>query len=164
MDSLRWTACSAASLATRGVGELLPPVDAVTAATLLMKPLLQVTNFDSVTQAQIDTALDHVRATPELQPALTALNLTTGTDTAGMRITVATVRLRNTGDEAVEDAQLAINDLAEAAEGTLSVRSVSLAVIEEEYQEATSTGGAAAGGAGAARDRVTDAALHAHAL
>ena len=123
-----------------GVGELLPPVDAVTAPTLLMKPLLQVTNFDSVTQAQIDTALDHVRATPELQPALTALNLTTGTDTAGMRITVATVRLRDTGDEAVEDAQLAINDLAEAAEGTLSVRSVSLAVIEEEYQEATSTG------------------------
>ncbi len=123
-----------------GVGELLPPVDAVTAPTLLMKPLLQVTNFDSVTQAQIDTALDHVRATPELQPALTALDLTTGTDTAGMRITVATVRLRDTGDEAVEDAQLAINDLAEAAEGPLSVRSVSLAVIEEEYQEATSTG------------------------
>ena len=123
-----------------GVGELLPPVDAVTAPTLLMKPLLQVTNFDSVTQAQIDTALDHVRATPELQPALTALDLTTGTDTAGMRITVATVRLRDTGDEAVEDAQLTINDLAEAAEGPLSVRSVSLAVIEEEYQEATSTG------------------------
>ena len=44
-----------------------------------------------------------------------------------MRITVATVRLRDTGDEAVEDAQLAINDLAEAAEGPLSVRSVSLA-------------------------------------
>ena len=123
-----------------GVGELLPPVDTITAPTLLMKPLLQVTNFDSVTQAQIDTALDHVRATPELQPALTALDLTTGTDTAGMRITVATVRLRDTGDEAVEDAQLAINDLAEAAEGPLSVRSVSLAVIEEEYQEATSTG------------------------
>ena len=81
-----------------------------------------------------------------------------------MRITVATVRLRDTGDEAVEDAQLAINDLAEAAEGTLSVRSVSLAVIEEEYQEATSTGVLPLVGLGAARDRVTDAALHAHAL
>ena len=33
-----------------GVGELLPPADAVTAPTLLMKPLLQVTDFDSVTQ------------------------------------------------------------------------------------------------------------------
>ena len=58
-----------------GVGELLPPVDAVTAPTLLMKPLLQVTNFDSVTQAQIDTALDHVRATPELQPAANGAQL-----------------------------------------------------------------------------------------
>ena len=123
-----------------GVGELLPPVDAVTAPTLLMKPLLQVTDFDSVTQAQIDTALDHVRAAPDLQPARTALDMTTGTDTAGTRITIATVRLRDTGDETVDDAQLAINDLAEAAEGPLSVRSVSLAVIEEEYQEATSTG------------------------
>ena len=123
-----------------GVGELLPPVDAVTAPTLLMKPLLQVSDFDSVTQAQIDTALDHARATPELQPARTALDVTTGTDTDGTRITVATVRLRDTSDEAVDDAQLTINDLAEADEGPLSVRSVSLAVIEEEYQEATSTG------------------------
>ena len=123
-----------------GVGELLPPVDAVTAPTLLMKPLLQVSDFDSVTQAQIDTALDHARATPELQPARTALDVTTGTDTDGTRITVVTVRLRDTSDEAVDDAQLTINDLAEADEGPLSVRSVSLAVIEEEYQEATSTG------------------------
>ena len=66
-----------------GVGELLPPVDAITAPTLLMKPLLQVTDFDSVTQAQIDAALDHVRATPELHPARTALDMMTGTDTDG---------------------------------------------------------------------------------
>ena len=123
-----------------GVGELLPPADAVTAPTLLMKPLLQVADFDSVTQVQIDTALDHIRATPEFQPARTALDMMTGTDTDGTRITVATVRLRDTGGEAVDDAQLAINSLAETDEGPLSVSSVSLAVIEEEYQEATSTG------------------------
>ena len=123
-----------------GVGELLPPADAVTAPTLLMKPLLQVADFDSVTQVQIDTALDHIRATPEFQPARTALDMMTGTDTDGTRITVATVRLRDTGAEAVDDAQLAINSLAETDEGPLSVSSVSLAVIEEEYQEATSTG------------------------
>ncbi len=123
-----------------GVGELLPPADAVTAPTLLMKPLLQVTDFDSVTQAQIDMALDYVRATTELQPARTALDMATGTDTDGTPITVATIRLRDTGAEAVDDAQLAINSLAETDEGPLSVSSVSLAVIEEEYQEATSTG------------------------
>ena len=122
-----------------GVGELLPPVDAVTAPTLLMKPLLQVTDFDSVTQAQIDAALDNVRATPELQSARTALDMMTGTDTDGTPIAVATIRLRDTSDEAVDDAQLAINDLAEADEGPLSVGSVSPAVIEEEYQKATST-------------------------
>ena len=123
-----------------GVGELLPPVDAITAPTLVMKPLFQVTDFDSVTQAQIDAALDHVRATPELHPARTALDMMTGTDTDGTPIAVATIRLRDTSDEAVDDAQLAINDLAEADEGPLSVGSVSPAVIEEEYQEATSRG------------------------
>ena len=64
----------------------------------------------------------------------------TGTDTDGTPIAVATIRLRDTSDEAVDDAQLAINDLAEADEGPLSVGSVSPAVIEEEYQEATSRG------------------------
>ena len=123
-----------------GVGELLPSVDAVAAPTLLMKPLLRVTDFDAVTQSQIETALEHVRATPELQPARTALDMTTGIDTDGTPVTVATIRLRDTRDEAVDDAQLAINDLAEAAEGPLRVRSVSLAVIEEEYQGATSRG------------------------
>ena len=127
-------------VSTPGVGELLPPVDAVAAPTLLMKPLLQVTDFDSVAQEQIDAVLDHVRATPELQPARTVLDMMTGTDTDGTTITVATIRLRDTGDEAVNDAQLAINDLAEADEGPLSVRSVSLAVIEEEYKEATGPG------------------------
>ena len=123
-----------------GVGELLPSLDAVAAPTLLMKPLLRVTDFDAVTQSQIETALEHVRATPELQPARTALDMTTGIDTDGTPVTVATIRLRDTRDEAVDDAQLAINDLAEAAEGPLRVRSVSLAVIEEEYQGATSRG------------------------
>ena len=123
-----------------GVGELLPSVDAVAAPTLLMKPLLRVTDFDTVTQSQIETALEHVRATPELQPARTALDMTTGIDTDGTPITVGTIRLRDTRDEAVDAAQLAISDLAEAAEGPLSVRSVSLAVIEEEYQGATSRG------------------------
>ena len=127
-------------VSTPGVGELLPPVDAVAAPTLLMKPLLQVTDFDSVAQEQIDAVLDHVWATPELQPARTVLDMMTGTDTDGTTITVATIRLRDTGDEAVNDAQLAINDLAEADEGPLSVRSVSPAVIEEEYQEATGPG------------------------
>ena len=123
-----------------GLRELLPPDDAVTAPALLMKPLLQVIDFESVTQAQIDAALDHVRATPELQPVQRALDLTTGADADGTPITVATIRLRDTGDETVDGAQLAINALAETDDGPLIVRSVSAAVIEKEYQEATGPG------------------------
>ena len=39
-----------------GVGDLLAPVDPIVAPTLLVRALLQVDGFDSVTQARIDSA------------------------------------------------------------------------------------------------------------
>ena len=119
---------------------LLPQVDAIAAPTLLMKPLLQVTDFDSVTQEQIDAVIGLLQTAPELQPAQAALELMTGSDTDGAQISVAIIRLLDTGDELVDAAELAINELAVADEGPLSVSSVSLAVIDEEFQEATSSG------------------------
>ena len=124
-------------VADPGVAHQLAPVDPIVAPTLLMAELLQVDAFDSVTQAEIDAALDYVRTAPEAEQARAALQVTTGTDTDGTPIGVATVRLRDTDDEALNDAELKINELATGDEGPLSVASVSVSLMEEEYQEAT---------------------------
>ena len=115
-----------------GVRELLAPADPASRPSLV-KFLLGVDGFESVTQAQIDT----VRVLPEIQPALAAM---TGTDTDGTRVAIANIRLLDTGDERVADAERTINELAAAAEGPLLASSVSFIVIEDEYKVATETG------------------------
>ena len=50
----------------------------------------------------------------------------TGTDTDGTPVTIATIRLRDTGDESVQDAERRINQLAAGDEGPLRMSSVSL--------------------------------------
>ena len=116
-----------------GVRELLAPADPAIAPSSLVKFLLGVDGFESVTQAQIDT----VRVLPEIQPALAAM---TGTDTDGTRVAIANIRLLDTGDERVAGAERTINELAAAAEGPLLASSVSFIVIEDEYKVATETG------------------------
>ena len=115
------------------VRELLAPAEPIIAPASLIKALLAVDGFESVTQAQIDA----VRVLPEIQPALAAL---TGTDTDGTRVAIANIRLLDTGDERVADAERKINELAAAAEGPLRASSVSFIVIEDEYKLATETG------------------------
>ena len=61
----------------------------------------------------------------------------TGNDTDGTPVAITTIRLLDTGDERVADAERTISDLAAAAEGPLRVSSVSPAVVEDEYKEAT---------------------------
>ncbi len=114
------------------VVELLAPPDPIIAASSLIEAVAGV-DAASVTQAEIDS----VRAVPEIGGALAALS---GTDTDGTEVTVATIRLRDTGDERVADAERTINELAAAAEGPLRVSSLSPAVIEDEYKEATESG------------------------
>ena len=114
------------------VVELLAPPDPIIAASSLIEAVAGV-DAASVTQAEIDS----VRAVPEIGGALAALS---GTDTDGTQVTVATIRLRDTGDERVADAERTINELAAAAEGPLRVSSLSPAVIEDEYKEATESG------------------------
>ena len=115
------------------VGELLAPGDPIVAPASLIKALLQVDGFESVTQAEIDSA----RGAPEIEEALAAI---TGTDTDGTPVAIATIRLRDTGDERVEEAERKINELAAGDEGSLRVSSISPVVIEDEYQKATEEG------------------------
>ena len=117
-----------------GVGELLAPGDPIVAPSLLLKALLPVDSFAAVTQADIDSARG---AAPEIAGALAAM---TGTDADGTQVAIATIRLRDTGDESVQDAERRINQLAAGAEGPLRVSSVSPVVVEDEYRKATEEG------------------------
>ena len=115
------------------VGALLAPVDPIIAPSSLVKAVLGVDSTASVTQAQIDS----VRSVAEVGAVLDAMS---GTDTDATPVTIATVRLRNTGDAAVGDAERTINDLAGASAGPLQVSSLSPVVIEDTYTEAIETG------------------------
>ena len=115
------------------VGELLAPGDPIVAPPSLVKALLQVDDFDSVTPAKINSA----PGLPEIKEALAAL---TGTDVDGTPVAIATIRLRDTGDERVQNAERRISEFAAGDEGPLRVSSVSPVVIEDEYKRATEEG------------------------
>ena len=115
------------------VAELLVADDAIIAPSLLVQAVLQVDALDSVTQADIDS----VRGVPPIGLALDAL---TGTDADEVPVAIATIRLRETGDERVAEAERHINALAVADAGPLRASSISPTVIEDEYQEATEVG------------------------
>ena len=120
-------------LSDPGVGELLVPTDPVVAPSSLIMALLQVEGFETVTQADIDS----VRGLPEVLVALDAL---TGDDEDGTPVAIATIRLRDTGDERIADAERKINELASEDTGPLRVSSISPIVIEDGYQKATEEG------------------------
>ena len=115
------------------IGAILAPDNPVFAPSSLLKLMLEVEGFESVLQADIDSA----RGPPELQQAIAAM---TGTDTDGTPVAIATIRLRDTGDERIEAAERQISELAAADEGPLRVSSVSSVVIEDEYKKATEEG------------------------
>ena len=120
-------------IATPGVAELLAPPDPIIAPSLLFETFGAVSDFGSVTQAEIDA----ISAAPELAGAFAAMS---GDDSDGTSVTVSTIRLRDTGDEKVAEAERAINDLALNSEGPLRISSLSLIVIEDEYKEAIESG------------------------
>ena len=115
------------------VGGLLAPSNAVVAPSFLIGAVLQVEGFESVTQAQIDS----VRSVPEIQGALAAM---TGTDTDGTPVAIANIRLSDTGDERIGDAERRISELAVGDEGPLRVSSLSPVIVEDEYRKATEEG------------------------
>ena len=115
-----------------GVAQRLVPADPIIAPSLLIEAAGGI-DAASVTQAEIDA----ISGIPEIGGALAAL---TGHDTDGTPVAIATVRLSDTGDDRVWDAERTINDAATASDGPLRVSSVSPIVIEDEYKHATETG------------------------
>ena len=115
------------------VGELLAPANPIVTPALLINAVLQVESFESISQAEIDS----VRSIPEIQGALAAM---TGIDTDGTPVAIATIRLNDTGDERIQNAERRINELATGDEGPLRVSSLSPIVVEDEYKEATESG------------------------
>ena len=115
------------------VSRVLSPVDPMFGPSMLVQAMLQVPNFDSVSQAQIDSVL----GAPQISALLDA---TTGVDEDGTKVAIASIHLQNTGDDTVKDIERRIHDLAIASEGPLEVSSVSFAVIEDEYIAGTERG------------------------
>ena len=115
------------------VVDLLVPAGLIVAPSSLIGAGLQVDSFESIGQAEIDSA----RNAPEIQAALAAM---TGTATDGTSVSIANIHLTDTGDERVQDAERRISELAAGDEGPLRVSSLSPAVIEDEYKEATEQG------------------------
>ncbi len=115
------------------VRELVAPTDAVLAPSSLVKAVLQVDNLGAVDQSEIDFA----RGVPGIGEGIEAM---TATDADGTPIAIATISLRDTGDERIYLAERKIHDLATGAQGPLTVSSVSGAVIEDEYKKATEEG------------------------
>ena len=116
-----------------GVGELLAPGHPIFAPSFLIGAALQTDDFESVSQEQIDS----VRSVPEIQAALAAM---TGTDADGTPVAIANIRLNNTGDERVQNAERRINELALGDDGPLRASSLSPIVFEDEYKQATESG------------------------
>ena len=117
----------------QGVRELLVAGDPVVAPTSLIKSVLRVDDFDSITQGEIDAALGE----PQLRELFAAL---TGKDEDGTPVAIATISLIDTGDERIEVAERMISVLASAGEGPLQVSSLSPAIIEDEYKAASESG------------------------
>ena len=120
-----------------GVGDLLPPTNPILAPTQVLAFVLETDDFGSLPQAQIDATVEYLRTAPEAAQLGATLDALVGTDADGTAVGVALVRVLETDDDASDDAQLRIEELAAADEGPLRVRSVSVPVIEEEVREAT---------------------------
>ena len=116
-----------------GVAQLLAPVDPVIAPSYIVSAALQGSSFESVSQAEIDA----VRNVPEIGAALDAM---TGADTDGTQVAIANIRLTDTGDERIGNAERRISELATGGDGPLRVSSLSPVIVEDEYREATETG------------------------
>ena len=112
------------------VGSILAPTAPFFAPSLLVKAALQTDSLDGVTQEQIDS----VRNIPGIGETLA---LFTGAGADGTPVAVGSVRLHDTGDERVVEAERRINELAIGSEGPLRVSSISFVVIEDEIRRGT---------------------------
>ena len=115
------------------VSELLVPVGAVVAPSSIIGSLAQAQGLDGINQAVIAAAL----SLPEIAGAIDAL---TGIDEDGTQVAIANIRLGDTGEERIQDAERWIHELADEHEGPLRVSSLSSTIVEDEYKQATESG------------------------
>ncbi len=112
------------------VAGILAPGVPVFAPSSLVQAGLQAANLEGVTQEQIDAAGN----IPGIGETLAAI---TGTDADGTPVAIGSIRLHDTADERVGDAERRINELATGSDGPLRVSSISFVVIEDEVRRGT---------------------------
>ena len=116
-------------VADDAVRDVLLDDDPVISPASLIQAALETDDIGSVSQREIEEAA----ATPPIDAALTAM---TGHDADGASIAIATIRLRDSGDESTQQAERRIHELASGGDGPLRVSSVSPTLIEDEYRAA----------------------------
>ncbi len=116
-------------VADDAVRDVLLDDDPVISPAALLEAALETDDIGSVSQREIEEAA----ATPPIDAALTAM---TGHDADGASIAIATIRLRDSGDESTQQAERRIHELASGGDGPLRVSSVSPTLIEDEYRAA----------------------------
>ena len=114
-------------------GDLLAPANPVLAPTVVVKEALQVDSLESLTQDEIDS----LTGLPGIRDALESM---TGRDSDGTPVAIASIRLRDTGDQRIQDAERRIHELATGDQGPLRVGSISTTVIDDEATRATNQG------------------------
>ena len=120
-----------------GVRELLVPVGAVVAPSTVIGGLVQAGMAEGGGDGITQDVVDFAQTIPEIQAALDAM---TGTDSDGTQVAIANIRLADTGDEQIQEAERRIYEMAAADEGLLEVSSLSPVIVEDEYTEATESG------------------------
>ena len=120
-------------LSDPGVAALIAPGDSVVAPSSVIKAALGADGFGAVSQAEIDA----VRGVPEIQGALAAMG---GADVDGGPVSVAVIRLQDTGDERIAEAERSIGALAAGSGGPLRASAISTIIVEDEYVKATEEG------------------------
>ncbi len=122
----------AASVDQPGVSDRLALTDPITSIAAAYKRALDVEDLSAVPQQQIDA----VAAQPQFAMLLDNLSGVAN----GEPLVISSIKLRSLDDAAgLEDAELAIAEVASGIEGPLAVRSLSSATINAESAESSSS-------------------------
>ncbi len=119
------------------VAERLALTNAVSSPSAILSEVLGTDDLASVSQEAIDGAVQRVRTDPGLEEVRAGFESLVREDGAGQMVARATLKLRALGEpEALEAAELAARDAAEAVVGPLAVTALSAATSNEETDDA----------------------------
>ncbi len=116
----------------------LAVTDPIASPTIPLAAVLGTDDFASLSQAEIDGALQLIETQPELAAVSEGLTQLVGVDEDGDPLAIARVRLRQLEDlNALAEAELIARDLVEEVDGPLDARALSGATLDEEQDDAT---------------------------